>query len=237
MHGRGANPARAAIALGATILLAGCGATQPTPAYDVRVTYQAVPDAGRTPTTADLEVIRSIVESRLQDTGVAALRVRVEEPDRVVVEFAPASAGDELRALVGTTGRLDFVPLGNVEVAVGDPVDLSRFPPLLSGDLVASAAIGADQTGQRTVDIVLEDPGRRLFAAYTERHVGESFALVLDGAVISAPVIRETITGGQMQITLGGIAGLTLADAQRLATVLRHGQLPFPLREIALVEL
>jgi SecD/SecF fusion protein len=237
MHGRRAGPAPAVIALGATILLAGCELAQPSPAYDLRVTYQALPDDGRTPSPADLEVIRTIVESRLQDTGIATLRVGVEEPDRVVVEFAPASAGDELRALAGTTGRVDFVPLGDVEMAPGDPIDLGQHPPLFSADQVASASYGVSQTGGPTVDLTLKDEARRVFADYTTANVGASFAIALDGEVLTVPVIRDPILGGQVQVSTAGDSAAARATAQRLITVLRHGQLPYPLREIAVENL
>ena len=56
-----------------------------------------------------------------------------------------------------------------------------------------SATIGQSQTQGLTVDFVLKDEGAKLFADYTADHVGEYFAIVLDGKVISAPVINEPI--------------------------------------------
>ncbi len=104
---------------------------------------------------------------------------------------------------------------------------------LFSGDQIAAASIGSNQSDLRTVDFVLKDTGKNLFASYTADHVGDYFAIVLDGKVISAPAINEAIPGGQFQISQSGIGGYPLAEAQNLVTILQFGQLPFPLQEVA----
>jgi preprotein translocase subunit SecD len=104
---------------------------------------------------------------------------------------------------------------------------------LFSGDQVSSATIGADETGQRTVDFTLGDEGRQKFADFTAANVGTYFAIVLDGEVISAPVIQDSIPNGQVQISQGGIGGYPLQEAQNLVTILEFGQLPFPIAELA----
>ncbi len=115
----------------------------------------------------------------------------------------------------------------------GQPVDFTQFPPMFSGDMVAATAIGSDQTGRRTVDFTLRPEASALFATYTAEHIGEYVAIVLDGAVISAPVINDAIPNGEVQISQGGIGGYPLDEAQRLVTVLKSGQLPFPVQEIS----
>lgn len=221
-----------ALAVALAGCVAGCGTGRPPTSEPVvfafRITYQAVPDDGATPTREEMDIARSITQSRLEATGIAALRVSIQEPDRLVVEAAPASVIEAVRALAGATGRLDFVPLGSTRMSSGEEIDLDRFPPLFSGDQVASASIGADQAGQRTIDLVLRDEGRRLLAGYTRDHVGDSVAIVLDGKVLTAPVVQGAITDGRVQIT----AGFPLLEAQNLVTILKSGQDPFPLREI-----
>ncbi|HYL40166.1 MAG TPA: protein translocase subunit SecD, partial [Candidatus Binatus sp.] len=64
-------------------------------------------------------------------------------------------------------------------------------------------------------------------------HVGDFFAIVLDGIVISAPTIREPIPGGTVQIEAGGVGGFSIADATNLVNVLRFGSLPFPVEELS----
>jgi preprotein translocase subunit SecD len=222
------------LALAAALLLAlaGCGSGELRDPFAFRVTYQAVPVDGASPTPKDMDVIGWITQSRLEATGLATLRVSVQEPDRVVVEAAPAGVLEAVKALAGSTGRLDFVPLGSTQMSAGEQIDLAAFPPLFCGDQVAAASIGTDQTGQRTVDFTLKSGGKDLFANYTADHIGQYVAIVLDGQVITAPVIQSPIPNGQIQITTGGIGGYPLTDAQNLVTILRFGQNPFPLREI-----
>jgi preprotein translocase subunit SecD len=115
----------------------------------------------------------------------------------------------------------------------GQKIDLTAFPPLFSGDEVAAAQIGSNQTGQRTVDFTLNQNGKDKFAEYTQNNIGKYFAIVLDGEVISAPVIKSSIPNGQVQIESGGIGGYPLAEAQNLVTILQFGQLPFQIQELA----
>ncbi len=199
----------------------------------LRIEYRVLPAEGKTPTRDDLNVLRQIIINRVDKSGVAEPQVVAQGEDRIVVEMPGVTNADQIRSLVGTTGRLDFVPLGSTQMQQDQQVDLTQHPPLFSGDQVAAASIGANQAGQRTVDFVLKDQGKNLFADYTTKNVGSYFAIVLDGKVISAPVIDEPIPGGQVQIRSGGIGGYPLAEAQNLVTILQFGQLPFPIQELA----
>ncbi len=199
----------------------------------LRIEYQVLPAEGKIPAQADLNVMQQIVRNRIDKSGVAEPQVVIQGTDRIIVEMPGVQNADQIRNLVGTTGRLDFVPLGDVQMSAGQAVDLNQFPPLFSGDQIAAANIGADQTGRRTVDFTLQSEGKQLFADFTRDNVGKYFAIVLDGEVISAPVINEAIPGGQVQISQGGIGGYPLAEAQNLVTILQFGQLPFPIAELA----
>ncbi len=205
----------------------------------LRVEYQALPAEGRQPGPADLNVIRDIVERRVNAIGVAEPVVVTQGTDRVVLELPGISDPEAVRKLVGQTGKLEFVPIeGSCPTTIqqGMTLDLSVCPPLFGGEEIASANLGTDQVGQRAVDFTLKSEGARLFADYTTKNVGKQFAIVLDNVVISAPVIRQPITGGQGQITGGG-AGFTLAEATNLVTVLRYGSLPFPIQEVSVEQI
>jgi len=188
----------------------------------------------RNPRAEDLAVIRGILEDRVNRTGVAEPLVVAQGSDRIVVEMPGIQDIEQIRDLVGTTGRLDFVPLGKTQMTDGQAVDEKQSPPLFSGTEVSSASIGADEQGRRTVDFVLKDAGAKQFADYTAAHIGDYFAIVLDGKVISAPVIQNSIPNGRVQISQGSsIGGYPLKDAQNLVTVLEFGSLPFPITELA----
>jgi preprotein translocase subunit SecD len=200
----------------------------------LRVEYQAQPVGGKTPSPADLAVIRTIIENRVNSTGVSEPVITTQGSDRVVVELPGVSDPDAIRRLVGQTGRLDFVPLGTTQKQVGDTIDPKQFPALFSGEQLESAAIAnSGQTNQRVVTFVLKSQGAKLFGDYTAANIGKYFAIVLDGKVISAPVIKDAIPGGHVEISSGGIGGYPLKEAQELVTVLQYGSLPFPIVELS----
>ena len=199
----------------------------------LRVEYQALPVEGKVPGSGDMAIIKDIVERRVNQTGVSEPVVLTQGSDRVVVELPGVTDPESVRRLVGQTGRLDFVPLGRTPAQDGQALDLEASPPLFSGDQVSSATVGTDQNGRPAVDFVLKDQGAKLFADYTAQHVGDYFAITLDSAVISAPVIQNSIPNGQVQITGGGLRGFGAKDAQDLVTVLKFGSLPFPIQELS----
>jgi preprotein translocase subunit SecD len=200
----------------------------------LRVEYQAQPVGDKVPSPADLAVIRTIIENRVNSTGVSEPVITTQGSDRVVVELPGVSDPDAIRRLVGQTGRLDFVPLGTTQKQVGDTIDPKQFPALFSGEQLESAAIAnSGQTNQRVVTFVLKSQGAKLFGDYTAANIGKYFAIVLDGKVISAPVIKDAIPGGHVEISSGGIGGYPLKEAQELVTVLQYGSLPFPIVELS----
>ena len=199
----------------------------------LRVEYQALQVEDRIPRPEDLEIIRQIIERRVNSTGVSEPVITTQGADRIVVELPGVSDPNSVRELVGQTGRLDFVPLGQTQMNVDQVIDLTQFPPLFSGEELETAAIGQDPTKGRVVTFVLKANGAKLFEDYTRAHIGENFAIVLDSRVISAPRIESAIPGGHVQITSGGIGGYPLKEAQSLVTVLQFGSLPFPIKELS----
>jgi preprotein translocase subunit SecD len=210
----------------------------------IRLEYQVEPVNGQAPAPNDLNVVRQIITNRVNGTGTTEATVVTQTPDRIIVEVPDVQNPQQVEKLVGTTGRLDFIPLGTTPASAGQalPPAYTSTPcsttvltdcVLFSGDAVSSSVIGTDQTGNRTVDFTLNDKGKQQFADYTTNHVGDYFAVVLDGNVITAPSIREAIPNGQVQITSGGIGGYPLADAQNLVNILQYGALPFPLQELS----
>src|SRR6187397_1153631 len=100
----------------------------------LRVEYQALPKDGQNPTPEAMGVIKDIIERRVNTTGVSEPVVLVQGNDRVVIELPGVSDVDNVRQLVGQTGRLDFVPLGTTQASEGQVLDLETNPPLFSGD-------------------------------------------------------------------------------------------------------
>ena len=218
----------------------------------LRVEYQALPVPGKDPGTvvypdaAAMNTIRNIIEARVNGTGVAEPVVVTQGTDRVIVELPGATNRDAIEKLIGQTGTLAFIPLppdrygtanqtsqGPNGVIDGGPLPKDpTLVPLFSGEHVKTADPAIDQnTGQPIVAFTLDSEAAKLFATYTQAHIGNYFAIVLDGNVVSAPSIQSAITSGSGQITTGtGAQALTARN--NLVTVLRYGSLPFPIQAV-----
>ena len=93
---------------------------------------------------------------------------------------------------------------------------------LLSGKELKDASINPDNLGRMGVSLSFNSEGASLFEEATGRLVGRQIAIVLDGVVISAPVVQDRISGGNAQIT----GRFTADEASRLAIMLKAGALP-----------
>jgi len=194
---------------------------------------------------ADDTVERSIeiVRRRIDETGVSEPLIVRQGRDRIAVQLPGLQDPDRVKRLLGTTAKLSFhllstdqssnpvPPLGTEYLPGDDPRHgLNRYLVLKAIDVdgahLRNASAGMNQqTSEWVVNFEFDSTGTRQFAATTQEHVGQALAIVLDNKVISAPVIREPILGGQGQIS-GHFAA---ADANDLAILLRGGALPAPL--------
>ena len=96
---------------------------------------------------------------------------------------------------------------------------------LMTGDMIKDAQVRiGGNFNEPYVSLDLTGRGGKVFAHITEKNVGRRMAIVLDGVVRSAPVIRERILGGSAQIS----GSFTHEEAADLAIVLRVGALPAP---------
>jgi preprotein translocase subunit SecD len=105
--------------------------------------------------------------------------------------------------------------------------------PELTNDSIADATRGRDEqsSGQYYVVVSFTPSGAKRFEQVTAENVNRRFAIVLDGIVDSAPVIRSRVAGSKATITMGaGDPEKQLRDAKQLELVLRTGALPAPLR-------
>ena len=96
---------------------------------------------------------------------------------------------------------------------------------LLDGSYIKRAQVQTDQFGKPEVVFSLSSEGAKKFADITGDNVGKMLAIVLDGKILSMPVIRERIPGGNVRIT----GNFTMNEAKDLALILRAGAFPVPL--------
>jgi protein-export membrane protein SecD len=186
-----------------------------------------------------------IVERRVNELGTVEPLIQRQGTDRILVQVPGLQDPTRLKELLGKTAKLDF---RMVDLTVPpDQALQGRVPPdsevlmsstspkipyvikkqvLVSGSDLTDAQPGFDQrSNEPIVSFRFNTSGSRKFAQATTENVGQPFAIVLDNEVISAPVIREPITGGSGQIS----GNFTVQAANDLSILLRAGALPAPL--------
>ncbi|MBX4860574.1 protein translocase subunit SecD [Rhizobium bangladeshense] len=181
-----------------------------------------------------LEVIRQ----RVDQVGVSEPTIQRIGANRVLVQLPGAQDPSRLRELLGSTAKMSFhmlapnnAPGPGVTILKDD--EGNSYPVLdrveISGDRLSDARVSFDpNTREPIVSFRFDSAGATRFAEITRQNVGNPFAIVLDNKVLSAPVIREPITGGS-----GQISGSFSADsATTLAAMLRAGALPAKLTVI-----
>lgn len=116
------------------------------------------------------------------------------------------------------------VILSYAESAGGGKI-LLRSIPILDGNRITDARVVYDESHQPVVNFTLDSQGSKIFGDFSGANIGKRMAIVLDGKVYSAPVIRQRIGGGSGQIS----GGFTKEQASDLAITLRSGSLSAPL--------
>jgi len=216
------------------------------------IMYGAVTPAGASaPTSAQMETIRSIMERRVNSTGVSEPIVETVGNNEILVQVPGATDPSAIEKLVGQTGQLEFVLLPPAQYgdasgsatcptepsgcltppAEGAAIDPSLPAQFTGGQLDSSGISAALDTsannGNWLVNFAFAGSAGSDFATWTGAHINDYFAIVLDGTVQSAPYIKSAITGGQGQIT----GTFTSAQAKSLATILSYGALPYPVEQ------
>ena len=187
-----------------------------------------------------------VIRNRIDQFGVAEPTIIPQGSDQIVVQLPGIQDPQRAKTLIGRTAQLEFrflaqgADAGTAEkpgpgvVAMAGKGDaggrrqyLVERKVIMSGQALTDAKVQPGSiTEGMAVDFVLDARGAKAFGDATTQGVGKNLAIILDGYVQSAPVIREPITGGRGQIT----GRFDLPEAQDLANVLRNGALPAPLK-------
>lgn len=188
-----------------------------------------------------MEALKEVVERRVNIFGVSEPLVQTEhaglisglEDDRLIVELPGVSDTEEAKRLIGKTPMLEFLLVKpDAEAALndnqGEKLDLNDIfiKTGLTGQYLSHARVEFNQTtGAPLIGIEFNAEGKDLFAKITREHRGERLAIVLDGEMLSAPVIQDEIREGNAQIT----GTFTAEGARELARDLNYGALPVPI--------
>jgi preprotein translocase subunit SecD len=184
-----------------------------------------------------------IVRRRIDETGVVDPQITQQGDNRIVVQLPGIEDPNRIKQLLGKTAHMTFrlvdetanpnsgttAPPGVEYLQMtderGGKIAVRKRVDVDGGDLTDARAGTNGQTGEWVVNFKFNSNGGRRFADITRANVNHRFAIVLDDKVISAPAIREPITGGSGQIS----GGFTANSANDLAVLLRAGALPAPL--------
>ena len=192
---------------------------------------------------AALQQSLEIIRQRVDQVGVAEPSIQRVGSDRIVVQLPGLQDPAHLRQLLGSTAKMTFHMVADADPNATPPPGVTIMPdsknpqiryPIedqvaLSGERLTDARAGFDQrTNEPIVSFKFDSLGARQFAEITTKNVNRPFAIVLDGKVLSAPTIREPITGGSGQIS----GSFTVQDSVVLSALLRAGSLPAPLTVI-----
>ena len=190
----------------------------------------------------------STLHNRINELGVAEPVIAQQGADRIVVQLPGVQDTAKAKDILGRTATLEVrlvddspealaqlaqgnVPFGDelFKERDGRPILVKRRV-ILTGENLNDAQPGFDgQTQEPTVNLELDNRGARIFQDVTRENVGKRMAIILfekgKGEVVTAPVIRQEIGGGRVQIS----GQMTTVEATDTALVLRAGSLAAPM--------
>jgi len=209
--------------------------------------YNADVSAVPGPDVSDsLAALRDVIERRVNLFGVSEPLVQLQNvgnDHRLIVELSGVTNVDAAIALIGQTPLLEFKaerPDGETFAIAeahtkGERMDEDPYLTTgLTGRFLKHAQLefrsptggsGVGITSEPAVVVTFNDEGSALFAEITKENVGRTIAIYLDGALISAPVVREEIQGGTATIS----GSMDAKEAKELAGRLNAGALPLPI--------
>ena len=187
------------------------------------------------------------IRNRLDQFGLAEPNVSRQGLTDIIVELPGIKTAEEeqkARDLISKPANLEFMAVDEDradqvysmdddeaseygDIIVSDSKNeaikyMLKEIPILNGSQLIDARVSFDENNQPIINFTLNSQGATIFGDFTAKSVGKRLAIVLDGKVYSAPVIRERIGGGSGQIS----GGFSTSEAGNVAIALRSGALP-----------
>ena len=189
--------------------------------------------------TSSQDQALEIVRRRVDEVGTNEPNILKRGNNRILVELPGLDDPMRIKSLLGKTANLTFrfVTQNNndsfgtetlpYEDGINDAIVSKRI--ILNGENLLDAQPQMNnQTNETVVSFTLDRVGAKRFGKATSTGIGKQLAIVLDGKIVSAPVVRDTIASGNGQIS----GNFTFQSATDLALLLRSGALPAPLNII-----
>ena len=189
--------------------------------------------------TSSQDQALEIVRRRVDEVGTNEPNILKRGNNRILVELPGLDDPMRIKSLLGKTANLTFrfvTQKDNASFGVetlqfedGNNEALVDKRIILNGENLLDAQPQMNnQTNETVVSFKLDRVGAKRFGKATRNGIGKQLAIVLDGKIVSAPVIRDAIVSGSGQIS----GNFTFQSATDLALLLRSGALPAPLNII-----
>ncbi len=227
----------AAIKLIYNLLHGKCYITEENDKISVEINNDAIDNIKSSLVKQSIEIIRR----RIDETGTKEIDLQPQGSHHILLQVPGSNDTDEIKRLIGQTAKLVLHVVADMKFE-----DLLKHPsrtsfkvvelenkkkvivqqkPLITGDMLTDAQVSFSQE-RPVVAFKLNSIGARIFGEFSAKNLGKAVAIILDGKILSIPVIREPILGGD-----GVISGnFSVASANELALLLRAGALPAPLK-------
>jgi len=212
------------------------------------LTARLKPEAETRVQEAALQQNITTLRNRVNELGVAEPVIQQQGASRVVVQLPGVQDTAKAKDILGRTATLEIrmvdeqadpIAVGQGQAPFGDDIVASREggniavkkDVVLTGDSITDASPGFDSaSGQAAVHVNLDGKGARIFKDVTRENIGKRMAIMLiekgRAEAITAPVIRDEIGGGRVQIT--GME--TAQEASDVALLMRAGALAAPMQ-------
>lgn len=178
-----------------------------------------------------------VVRRRVDGFGLTEPSIQRQGDNRIVLQLPGVRDTESLKSGLLKTAKMEFRLVTDATAAAAEELPFDEtisgnaglqplwleLDPIVTGEHLQDARLSySQQDGQPQVFFRFDGRGASLFAETTANNVGRPFAIVLDNKIISAPTIRDAITGGQGVIT----GGFSTEQANELAVLLKSGALP-----------
>lgn len=210
-------------------------------------TSKLTPEEAKDAPQRALEIIRN----RIDQFGVVEPLVQLQGKDRILIQLPGITDRQRAKDIVGKTAHLEFKIASDDTEALKKAIAGEKVPgyelkyaksresrskepmlleekAVLTGDMLVDASMefSSQGFGLPYVSLEFNDKGAQLFSDITGTNTGKRMAIVLDGEIYTAPVIRERIPSGRAQIT----GNFSVQEAKDISIVLRAGALPAPVK-------
>ncbi len=190
----------------------------------IHLTYQAdTSKIAKEDIGQSMETLKNVIEARVNAFGVSEPIVQTQGADKLIVELPGINDTQKAIDLIGKTPVLEFSIVQEFASTTSSTSEQLLIPTGLTGKYIDTARVEFDQTTSKPqIGIIFNSEGSKLFADITKNNIGSALAILLDGQIISAPIIQAEIVGGQAQIT----GQFSIQEANELSRSLKYGALP-----------